>query len=274
MTLRSVPKKNQHGFTLIEILMVIALIGILAVATLDLVTDTLNQSRFEATVAKMQQIQNAMIGNIAITENNVRTSFGFLGDVGAIPTASQGILSLISQPSPALPVYAVNSTVRFGIGWNGPYLNGANSGSSYTTDGWGNAFVYNPTANPPTLVSYGSDGAAGGTGFAQDLTVTLSNQLVSATVQGFICNHGAPFTSAAQVELNYPNGSAVLTQSLLSVTVAAAGYFSFSNIPLGVRSITVYQPTKASPTTTLGPVIITIDKPIYLVPCNAIDINP
>jgi hypothetical protein len=254
--------------------MVIVLVGVLSVATIDVITDTLNQSRFEATVSKMQQIQNAMIGNIAITENNVRTSFGFLGDVGAIPTASQGILALVSQPTPALAAYAINTTVRFGIGWNGPYISGGNTGTNYTLDGWGNAFVYNPTANPPTLVSYGSDGVAGGTSFAQDLTVTLSNQLVSATVQGFICNHGAPFTSNAQVELNYPNGSAVLTQSLITVATVNAGYFSFSNVPLGVRSITVYQPSKVAATGTLGPVILTIDKPIYLVPCNAIDINP
>jgi hypothetical protein len=238
------------------------------------ITDTMNQSRFETTVAKMQQIQNAMIGNIAITENNVRTSFGFLGDIGAIPSASQGILALVSQPSPTLPPYAINSIVRFGIGWNGPYLGGGNTGTNFTTDGWGNAFVYNATANPPTLISYGSDGVVGGTSFAQDITVTLSNQYMSATVQGFICNHGAPFTSIAQVELNYPNGSGIITQSLVSLTSTNAGYFSFTNVPLGVRSITVYQPSKTSPTSTLGPVIITVDKPIYLVPCNAIDINP
>jgi prepilin-type N-terminal cleavage/methylation domain-containing protein len=265
---------RSRGFTLIEVLMVIALMSILAFATLDVTTDTLNESRFQATVAQLQQIQNAMIGDPTVMENNVRTSFGFLGDIGAIPTASQGILALVSQPSPVLPTFAINSTVRFGIGWNGPYLNGANSGTNYTKDAWGNALIYSPAANPPTIVSLGSDGAVGGTGYAQDLTYTLSTQLTTATVQGFICNHGAPFTSAAQVELNYPNGLGVLTQAEVTLTAANAGQFSFSGVPLGVRSITVYQPSKASATSTLGPVVITVDKPNYLVACNAIDINP
>lgn len=265
---------SESGFTLIEALMVIVLTGIMAVVTLDVVGDTINESRFQSTMLKMRQIQNAMIGDPSIKENNTRTSFGFLGDVGAIPTAAQGIAALLSQPAPALPVYAVNSTARIALGWNGPYLSGGNSGTDYTVDGWGNALVYNAAASPPTLVSLGSDGAAGGTGFAGDISLALSNELRIASVQGFICSRGGPFKLAAQVELNTPNGAAILTQSLTSVTVANAGQFSFSSVPFGVRSLTVYIPTKAAPTTTLGPVVLTIDKPNYLVPCNAIDVNP
>jgi hypothetical protein len=236
-------------------------------------TNTLNETRFQTTWAMMKQIQNAMMGDPTIFENNVRSSFGYLGDMGAIPTSAIGISGLLSLPTGAT-AYAVNSTVRIGMGWNGPYLTGGATSSSYLKDAWGNAFVYSPTASPPTLVSLGSDGATGGTGFAQDLTVTLSSTMLTATVQGFICSRGGPFSAAAQVELNYPNGSGVLTQSDLTIAAAANGFFSFSSVPLGVRSITIYIPTKASPTTTLGPVVITVDKPNYVVPCNAIDINP
>ncbi|RZA08455.1 MAG: prepilin-type N-terminal cleavage/methylation domain-containing protein [Proteobacteria bacterium] len=272
MTLRSLPKLDQRGFTLMEILMVLLLLGVLSVVSLDVLSPNINETRFQATTEKMRRIQHGLVGNPNLAENNVRTSFGYLGDIGSLPTAVIGINGLITNPS--LPAYSANATARFGLGWNGPYLSGENSNAAYLVDGWGNNFVYSPAANPPTLVSLGSDAAAGGTGFAQDISVTFPTATRLATITGFVCNTGAPFKAAAQVELNYPDGSGGLTQSLATLAAADAGFFSFANIPFGVRSLTIYIPTKAAAANTIGPVILTVDKPNYLVPCNAIDINP
>jgi prepilin-type N-terminal cleavage/methylation domain-containing protein len=269
------PTKHNKGFTLIEVLMVMILVGILSAVSVDLIQNNLDETRYQTTVARMRQIQVAMVGDPTILENNSRTSFGYLGDIGSIPTAAIGIPGLVSNPTPSLPTYAVSSSARIGIGWNGPYITGASA--DYLNDGWGTAFVYAPTANPPTLTSLGSDRAVGGTGFAKDIVITLGPEVRTATVSGFICNRGAPFTTAAEVELNYPNGAGVLTPnpaSLFTVTPAMNGAFSFSSIPFGVRSISVYQPSKATPTATIGPIVLTIDKPNYMVPCNAIDTNP
>jgi len=178
----------------IEILMAIVLISIVTLVAMDVISDTVSEGRFEETVSKMTAIQNAMIGDSSLMESGSRTSFGFLGDVGAIPTAAQGIASLVSQPTPALPAYAMNATARFGLGWNGPYLSNMSSGTDYTKDGWGNAFVYSPTASPPTLVSYGANGVAGGTGLDQDITVNLPTEMRTATVNGFICSAGGPIS--------------------------------------------------------------------------------
>ena len=262
---------NCRGFTLIETLMVIALIGILSVVTFDVITDTLTESRFDETVAKMNQIKSAMLGNPDIREVSTRTSFGFLGDLGAIPTLAQGISALVTNPG--LPVYAISASGRFGLGWNGPYLTGSGSGVDYTTDAWGTAFVYSPTASPPTLVSYGADKVAGGTGFNQDITVTMPTEMTTATVSGFICQSGAPFANAAEVQLNYPNGLGVRTQPTQVLAPADNGQFSFSSIPYGVRSVTIYRPSKAGATSTLGPIVFTVDKPNFIIPCDRIDIN-
>ena len=260
---------RSEGYTLIELIMVIMLVSVLAVVAVDVISDTLNEARFEETVAKMTAIQTAMIGDATLIESGARTSFGFLGDIGAIPTAAQGISSLVSQPAPALPAYAMNATSRFGLGWNGPYLSAMNSSTDYTKDAWGTAFVYSPTASPPTLVSYGADRAVGGTGLNQDITVNLPAEMRTATVNGFICSAGGPVTSASSVTLYYPDGSGALTTNTQALAAGVKGQFTYASVPLGVRSISVTVGA-----TTVGPVLITVDKPNYLVPCNKIDVSP
>ena len=275
MTLPSL--RNQKGFTLIEVLMVVLLITILAVVSIAVLPDTINESRFNQTVAKLNEIRNSMIGNPDIREGTTRTSFGYLGDVGSLPpgpTIVEAVAALLARG--AIPAFAVNSSVRFGFGWNGPYLTGVNTSTNFTKDAWGNLIVYSPAASPPTLISRGADGAVGGTGFDQDITVTLPTELTTATVSGFICQGGGPFTGSADVELNYPDGSGALTAhptSLKNLVPADKGNFSFGSIPFGVRSISIYIPS-GSPTITLGPVLITVDKPNLVVPCDRIDISP
>ncbi len=265
------PSENA-GFTLLEILMAVALLSVISVVSIDVISDTLNENRFQDTVSKLQQIANAMVGDASLKENGARTSFGFLGDIGALPTAGQGIAALVTNPG--LPAWAVNAGVRFGLGWNGPYLQSGNSGTDYTKDAWGNALVYDPAASPPTLTSYGADRAAGGTGFNQDIVVTLPAGMTTATsVSGYVTQHYSAYSGNVDVELNAPDGSGALARTLYTVA-APTGYFSFANVPFGTRSITAYIGTKAAPTQTLGPVLITIDRPNYTVPPNLLEMSP
>ena len=191
--------------------------------------------------------------------------------MGAIPAV---IGDLLTKPG-GVSAYAINASARFGFGWNGPYLSGGNTATDYTKDAWGNPLIYTPGASPPTLVSRGADGTAGGTGFNQDITVTLPTELTTATVSGFICQGGGPFSAAAQVELNIPNGATgLLSQSEVVLVPADKGAFTFAAVPMGVRSITVYVPSKAAATQTLGPIVLTVDKPNYVVSCDRIDVSP
>lgn len=261
---------NKNGFTLIEVLMVTLLVTILAVVSVTVLPDTINESRFNQTVAKLNQIRNAMIGNPEIREGTTRTSFGYWGDVGALPAT---ITDLLTIPG-GVSAYAVNSTARVGMGWNGPYLSGGNSDTDYTKDAWGNALVYTSGASPPTIVSLGADGAVGGTGFDQDITVTLPTEMTTATVSGFICQGGGPFTATAQVELNVPDGAGSLLQSEANLLPADNGQFSFASVPMGVRSITVYVPNSVPPNQVVGPVVFTVAQPNVVVPCSLIDVSP
>lgn len=262
--------KIQSGFTLIEMLMAIILIAIVSVVSIEAINDSVDDMRFQETVDEMKAISDAIIGNDKLREGGSRTSFGYFGDVGALPSV---IGDLLTKPA-AVSAYTVSSIHRTAYGWNGPYLTGGDSGTDYTKDAWGRSYVYSPSATPPTLVSYGADGVAGGTGLDQDITITWPVAQRTATVEGFVSDAGSPFTSGAEAELNYPNGTGGVTQSLDTNLAAENGHFSFSNVPYGVRSIKIYKGTKASPTATIGPVIITVDRPQVLVPANQLDLNP
>ena len=127
-----------RGFSAIEALMVIGLLSIFAVAAIGVSFDVSDETAFEITINRMIAVRNAMIGDPDQREGGTRTNFGFLGDMGAIPTNAVGLSGLTS--STGYTIYAPDATSRFGHGWKGPYLS-AGLGQSITTDGWGTALV-------------------------------------------------------------------------------------------------------------------------------------
>lgn len=250
----------------------LVLIGILSALAMDMVGDSIEEARFEQTRQEMRQIADALLGNTSLKQDGVRTSFGFFGDVGALPAA---LTALTTNPS--LPEWAVSSDVRFGYGWNGPYLvTNASSGDSLSTDEWGRAYVYSPEATPATLTSLGRDGEVGGTGYDQDLEVTLDYQGQEATVTGFLSSGGSPFVGDAEIEFNYPDGNGVISQP--TDTIAASdpdpGKFEFTSVPMGLRSLTIYIPSKAAATQTIGPKTFTVDQKKFLVPATLLELSP
>jgi len=273
LKLRNELMKDSKGYTLIEILMVIGLVAILALASMDLMSDYVSESRFQETVSKLEQIKIALVGNPSIVNQGSRTSFGILGDLGGLPAAgTPGLAALVTNST--YPAFAINNSVRFALGWNGPYVSVANSGSNITLDSWGTSIEYDPASTPATITSYGADQLPGGTGLNQDIVVSIPVESLSSIVTGYICNNGGPFDSSAEVEMNYPNGAGVLTQDTQTLSTGDKGFFNFSGVPLGVRSLTVYIPNKASATQTVGPVLMTIDSPNFTVPCRQVDLNP
>lgn len=120
-------KKQQRGFTLIEILVVMAIIGMLAVMVAP------NIFRQQAGA-----MRDAALSQISTLESALDT---YRLDMGNYPDSLDGLME--------------NETGS--ASWNGPYLRRA-----VPQDPWGNDYVYDGNGREFTLISYGADGEEGG----------------------------------------------------------------------------------------------------------------
>ncbi len=265
---------NSKGFTLVELLTTITIMIILSLVTQSLYVNYVDEARFDQTREKLNSIRHALVGNPAMVEGGSRKNFGFLGDIGSLPTEAQGILALVDPSRGPFSTFQVHSNVHIGTGWNGPYLQAGASDLDLATDAWGEPIIYHPNSSPPSLMSLGADRKVGGTGFDQDIAVEISSEMLTTTVSGFVCLSGGPYDGSVEVEINYPDGTGALTQSSKKLYASDHGHFSFNQIPLGVRSISLYLPEKTGATRKIGPIVFTVDRPNYLLSCNQLDLNP
>jgi general secretion pathway protein G len=137
------PRRCGVGFTLIEILVVIAVIAILATLVAPNVFQHVGTARATTARSQMEMLATALDA--------------YRLDTGRYPSTADGLDALMSPPAANAP-----ST------WRGPYLRRA-----VPRDPWGNPYVYvfPGVANPAgfDLMSYGADGRPGGQGDDADI---------------------------------------------------------------------------------------------------------
>jgi general secretion pathway protein G len=129
-----------RGFTLLELLVVMVIIGLLAGFVAP---------RYFAQVGKSQvKVAKAQIDALDKALDQFRI------DVGRYPTTEEGLQALTTAPSGE-------------PNWGGPYLK-----KSVPMDPWGRPYVYEQpgTHSDFDLLSYGKDGRPGGTGEDADVT--------------------------------------------------------------------------------------------------------
>jgi prepilin-type N-terminal cleavage/methylation domain-containing protein len=270
-------KQNLRGFTLVELMMVVTLLGILSAAGIGLYTNTLDDAKFDATYKEMLQLRKGLIGDLENTTiEGERIRFGYLGDMGGVPTTSQGLSAIYSLPAGATG-WSVNTALNIGVGWNGPYVT-STTDADYSKDAWGRPYLYiSDVGITPYILSYGSDGALGpltGGGHAQDIVVEIPLSIRSSTVSGQIVQSGSAYSGSAYVEMFYPTTSGGLTSSSFNLTTSDAGQFTFSSVPFGIRSVRVKIPSSAAPLLTLGPIVLAVDNQNYFIPSNRLEVNP
>jgi general secretion pathway protein G len=133
-------KNSERGFTLLELLVVLAIMGLLAAIVGPQVIRYLGSSR--------SQTARIQVKNVAAALELYRL------DVGGYPTPEQGLNALVAAP-PGVPT------------WNGPYLPQA----SNLVDPWGVPYQFRAPGKhgDVDVFTLGSDKAEGGTGEAKDV---------------------------------------------------------------------------------------------------------
>ena len=136
----NVKRLRQRGFTLIELMVVVVIIGVLAALIVPNVLDRLDQAKVEAARANIATLMGAL--DMYKIDNQ------------RFPTAEQGLQSLVAKPS----------TGPIPPNWK-PYL------KKLPDDPWGKPYQYaNPGVKGPIDVfSLGADGVVGGDGLNADI---------------------------------------------------------------------------------------------------------
>lgn len=119
--------QRSNGFTLIEILVVMAIIAMLAVMVAP--------NLFNQQAGAMRDVARTEISTLEAALDIYRL------DVGQYPDSLDGLME--------------DDTDR--ASWNGPYLR-----RGVPTDPWDNDYVYEADGREFTLISYGADGMSGG----------------------------------------------------------------------------------------------------------------
>lgn len=131
---------GDEGYTLTEILVVMAIIGLLAAVLTPGLIGQLGRARLKTAQVQLETIAAGVEM--------------FRSDVGRYPTQSEGLNALLAPPTDL-------------EGWTGPYVKGAKT----LQDPWGNKVTYQPGADGSNFMvtSLGADGRADGQGQNRDL---------------------------------------------------------------------------------------------------------
>jgi len=134
------PKRRSAGFTLLELLVVMVIIGLLAGYVAPKYFAQIGKSEIKVARSQIDALEKAL--------DQYRL------DTGHYPAMDQGLAALNTRPS--------NESK-----WDGPYLR-----KNVPPDPWGNPYVYRIPGEHGDfdLLSYGKDGQPGGTGEAADIT--------------------------------------------------------------------------------------------------------
>lgn len=120
------PKNDNGGFTLIELIIVILVVGIMAIVAIPRMGDIIGTSKTTATKEEMRRLKIALVGS---ARDGIR---GYENDIGSLPSNLTG---LVSKPG------GVSDWNRFTkTGWNGPYIE--NNDGDYLTDSWDVNYIY------------------------------------------------------------------------------------------------------------------------------------
>ncbi len=132
--------KKQTGFTLIELMVVLVILGIIMGLVVPNVVGRGDEARVTAANTDIKTIGQAL--EMYRLHNS------------HYPSTDQGLEALVSKPSGDPEPK----------NWRGPYI------SQTPSDPWQNSYGYINENGAPEIISYGADGTQGGEGINQDIS--------------------------------------------------------------------------------------------------------
>jgi general secretion pathway protein G len=142
---KRIVNKVRRGFTMVELMAVLVIIGLLASVVALNVIGKIDKAKVTATKASLKMLHNAVIQ--------------FKLDTGRFPTEEEGLSVLVVQP---------DDVTNYP---EGGYL----ETTEVPKDGWKNDFIYQlypESGKPFVIISYGADGQEGGEDNNADLYST------------------------------------------------------------------------------------------------------
>lgn len=130
----------EAGFSLVELLVVLAIIALTTAIVAPRVLGYLGSARVDSAKVQVKNLESAL-------------ELYFL-DSGRYPTQEEGLAALSVRPADS-------------VAWNGPYLKNAED----LKDPWGNAYQYQAPEGEMSfaVISLGRDGKRGGEGEDRDI---------------------------------------------------------------------------------------------------------
>jgi len=215
------------GFTLIEMVIIVAVLAILAAAITPMVLQQLVDAKVAASKSSAKTLYEAMAGR-----SDEKGVYGFLGDMGRLPVNPDELV----KPPAGAPLYDATKSFRgVGLGWKGPYVAVGETKEGFLLDGWGHAFQVFPSGQ---VRSAGPDGAYGNDDdvvyppeppkLGSRVMVTVKRE--DATGQGSTLD-----PVGYEVRLYYSNNG---QEAFLTATKAP---FAFENVHPGLHAIAVVR---------------------------------
>ncbi|MDH4156786.1 MAG: type II secretion system protein GspG [candidate division Zixibacteria bacterium] len=232
--------KTAFGYSVFELVVVIVIIAIISTVALKSLRNTTEQARTERTKQELDQIAFAITGNPQMVSGGVRTDYGYVGDIGALPGSLD---NLVSNPGG----YAT---------WDGPYIrddfSADGSDTRFKADAWGKPYVY----------SGGNSIASVGSG----ITITRllagdTDDLLVNTVSVVITDldgspPGSAYRDSAKCLLTYPDGvGGLATRELFP---RSDGFLRFDSIPIGLHALSAVFLTTSD--TLVRPINVDVDR--------------
>ncbi len=193
--MKRMSRDGQAGFSLLEMLVAVAILSTVAYIALDTVESNTGQTRYELTELRLERIRKAIVGDPNLVANGSPVISGFVADVGGLPPCLDALLNQdpdcngdgyedshasntggpVTPPSDYDDLTDGGLNVGLSAGWRGPYLTA--DPDDGVGDGWGTpapAAVSDPNvgnfgwrmeevSGDIDVVSWGRDRASGAT---------------------------------------------------------------------------------------------------------------